>query len=109
MPEHSSDSHTPHAPYLRVLEALTADITAGVIKPGERIPSESELCERHKVARETARRAVRVLRERARCGRSAGRGRTWSVPTSGARATRGVLEGAHPSDIRGGTGVPEPL
>lgn len=49
---------------MRVLEALTADIKAGVIKPGERIPSESELCERHGVARETARRAVRVLRER---------------------------------------------
>ncbi|MGW8450476.1 GntR family transcriptional regulator [Streptomyces niveus] len=49
---------------MRVLDVLTADIRAGVIKPGERIPSESELCERHKVARETARRAVRVLRER---------------------------------------------
>ncbi|MGW2515049.1 GntR family transcriptional regulator [Streptomyces scopuliridis] len=44
--------------------ALTADIEAGRIKPGERIPSESELCERHGVARETVRRAVRVLRER---------------------------------------------
>ncbi|WP_405821209.1 GntR family transcriptional regulator [Streptomyces sp. NBC_00838] len=43
---------------------LAADIKAGVIKPGERIPSEWELCERQKVARETARRAVRVLRER---------------------------------------------
>ncbi|WP_405796625.1 winged helix-turn-helix domain-containing protein [Streptomyces sp. NBC_01506] len=49
---------------MRVLDALTADIKAGRIGPGERIPSESELCERHKVARETARRAVRVLRER---------------------------------------------
>ncbi|MFE2034335.1 GntR family transcriptional regulator [Streptomyces scopuliridis] len=43
---------------------MTADIEAGRIKPGERIPSESELCERHGVARETVRRAVRVLRER---------------------------------------------
>ncbi|GGR71173.1 hypothetical protein GCM10010252_06820 [Streptomyces aureoverticillatus] len=64
MPESPSDSHAPYAPYMRVLDALSADIRAGRIKPGERIPSESELCERHKVARETARRAVRVLRER---------------------------------------------
>ncbi|MEU9745843.1 GntR family transcriptional regulator [Streptomyces niveus] len=106
MPEHSSDPHTPHA---RVLDALTAGIKAGIIKPGERIPSESELCERHKVARETARRAVRVLRERARCGQSGGRARSWSVPPSGARTARSALEGVHPSDIRGGTGVPEPL
>lgn len=64
MPEHSPDAHTPHAPYMRVLDAITADIKAGTLRPGERIPSESELCERFKVARETARRAVRVLRER---------------------------------------------
>ncbi|MFI9261151.1 GntR family transcriptional regulator [Streptomyces sioyaensis] len=64
MPESPSHPPSARAPYMRVLEALTADIKAGVIKPGERIPSESELCERFKVARETARRAVRVLRER---------------------------------------------
>ncbi|MDH2393360.1 winged helix-turn-helix domain-containing protein [Streptomyces sp. HNM0663] len=64
MPERSPDPHTPRAPYMRVLDALTADIRAGKFAPGERIPSEAELCERHKVARETARRAVRVLRER---------------------------------------------
>ncbi|MGW6061724.1 MULTISPECIES: GntR family transcriptional regulator [unclassified Streptomyces] len=74
MPEHSPDPHAPHAPYMRVLDALTADIKAGKIKPGEKIPSESELCERHKVARETARRAVRVLRERGKVRTEWGRG-----------------------------------
>lgn len=64
MPEHSPDPNAPHAPYMRVLDALTADIKAGKLGPGDRIPSEADLCERHKVARETARRAVRVLRER---------------------------------------------
>ncbi|MFJ3847355.1 GntR family transcriptional regulator [Streptomyces albidoflavus] len=64
MPEPSSDARTPHAPYMRVLEALTADIETKKLGPGARIPSEAELCKRHKVARETARRAVRVLRER---------------------------------------------
>ncbi|AYV25559.1 putative HTH-type transcriptional regulator YurK [Streptomyces sp. ADI95-16] len=64
MPEHSPDPHTPYAPYMRVLDALTADIKAGRLGPGDRIPSEADLCERHQVARETARRAVKVLRER---------------------------------------------
>ncbi|MFF1377524.1 GntR family transcriptional regulator [Streptomyces sp. NPDC058308] len=49
---------------MRVLDALSSDIRERRIKAGERIPSESELCERFGVARETARRAVRVLRER---------------------------------------------
>ncbi|MFJ2407135.1 GntR family transcriptional regulator [Streptomyces xanthochromogenes] len=64
MPENSSDPNAPYAPYMRVLDGLTADIKAGTYGPGERIPSEAELCARFKVARETARRAVRVLRER---------------------------------------------
>lgn len=47
---------------MRVLDALVEEIKGK--EPGDPIPSEAELCERHKVARETARRAVRVLRER---------------------------------------------
>ena len=60
----SESPHAPYAPYMRVLDALSADIKAGVLKPGDRLPSEAELCEKHHVARETVRRAVRVLRER---------------------------------------------
>ncbi|BCM69006.1 MULTISPECIES: GntR family transcriptional regulator [Streptomyces] len=62
MPERSSVPHTPRAPYQRVLDALLEEIKGK--RPGDPIPSEAELCERHKVARETVRRAVRVLRER---------------------------------------------
>ncbi|MBC9714527.1 winged helix-turn-helix transcriptional regulator [Streptomyces sp. TRM66268-LWL] len=47
---------------MRVVDALIDEIKSK--KPGDPISSEAELCERHKVARETARRAVRVLRER---------------------------------------------
>jgi GntR family transcriptional regulator len=63
MPQ-SPDRRTPYAPYMRVLDALAEEIRAGRIGPGERVPSEAELCERFKVARETARRAVKELRER---------------------------------------------
>lgn len=54
----------PHAPYMTVLDALAAEIKAGKIKPGEKIPSEADLVQRFGVARMTARRAVGVLRER---------------------------------------------
>ena len=64
MSEHSSDTDAPYAPYMRVRDALAADIKSGTLAPGDRLPSEAELCERFKVARETARRAVRELRER---------------------------------------------
>ncbi|WEV25655.1 winged helix-turn-helix domain-containing protein [Streptomyces sp. 71268] len=64
MVENSPDPHASRAPYLRVLEAVAADIREGRLQPGARIPSEAQLCEMHGVARETARRAVRVLRER---------------------------------------------
>ncbi|MGW4158845.1 GntR family transcriptional regulator [Streptomyces sp. NPDC004788] len=47
---------------MRVLDALLDEIKGK--KPGDPISSEAELCARHKVARETARRAVRVVRER---------------------------------------------
>jgi len=56
--------HTPYAPYMRVLDALVAEIQNGTYGPGDRIPSDAELCERFGVARMTARRAVGVLRER---------------------------------------------
>ncbi|QRX90297.1 GntR family transcriptional regulator [Streptomyces noursei] len=49
---------------MRVLDALTTDIRGGRYKPGDRIPSEPELCDRFNAARETVRRAVRVPRER---------------------------------------------
>ncbi|MFM9445037.1 GntR family transcriptional regulator [Streptomyces acidiscabies] len=64
MPERPQQPYTPRAPYLRVLDALAAEIQNGTYGPGDRIPSDAELSERFGVARMTARRAVGVLRER---------------------------------------------
>ncbi|MEU3350279.1 GntR family transcriptional regulator [Streptomyces sp. NPDC037389] len=64
MPERPSDPHSPRAPYMRVLDALAAEIEAGKYEPGAKLPSEPELVERFGVARMTARRALRELRER---------------------------------------------
>ncbi|MEU8972610.1 winged helix-turn-helix domain-containing protein [Streptomyces monashensis] len=62
MPELPKNPTGPRAPYMDVLDALTEEIKGK--RPGDAISSEAELCERHGVARETARRAVRILRER---------------------------------------------
>ncbi|MER8256740.1 winged helix-turn-helix domain-containing protein [Streptomyces albidoflavus] len=78
---------------MRVLDALTADIKSGKLGPGDRIPSESELCGRHKVARETARRAVRVLRERNMVRTEWGRG-TFVVDPTGPEAESDPQGGA---------------
>jgi GntR family transcriptional regulator len=61
MPETPSEPYRPRAPYMRVRDALIADLEAGTYGPGDRIPSESELCATHGVAPMTARRAVREL------------------------------------------------
>ena len=62
MPHRPEKPYVPRAPYMDVLDALTAEIKGKA--PGDPISSEAELCERHGVARETARRAVRILRDR---------------------------------------------
>lgn len=74
MPEQPQNPHVPHAPYMTVLDALAAEIKAGKLKPGEKIPSDAELVERFGVARMTARRAVAVLRERGLVRTEWGRG-----------------------------------
>ncbi|MFJ2113555.1 GntR family transcriptional regulator [Streptomyces sp. NPDC087850] len=74
MPEQPQNPHAPHAPYMTVLDALAAEIKAGKIRPGEKIPSDAELVQRFGVARMTARRAVGVLRERGLVRTEWGRG-----------------------------------
>ncbi|WP_405648620.1 GntR family transcriptional regulator [Streptomyces uncialis] len=59
---------------MRVRDALIADIEAGKYGPGDRIPSESELCATHGVAPMTARRAVRDLQARGMVYTEWGRG-----------------------------------
>ncbi|MET9954551.1 winged helix-turn-helix domain-containing protein [Streptomyces sp. NPDC006339] len=59
MPETPSG---PRAPYMDVLDALMEEIKGK--SPGDPISSESELCERHGVARMTVRRAIGIARER---------------------------------------------
>ncbi|MFK0289925.1 winged helix-turn-helix domain-containing protein [Streptomyces sp. NPDC090442] len=42
---------------------IIADIESGALAPGRRVPTESNLMQRYGVARDTARRVMRYLRE----------------------------------------------
>lgn len=56
------DRHADRALYLQLADVLRHDITEARLKPGERLPSEAELIQRHNVSRGTVREAVGVLR-----------------------------------------------
>jgi GntR family transcriptional regulator len=51
-------------PYLQVADILAERIRSGQYPRDSRIPTESELTEEFEIGRNTARRAVEVLRER---------------------------------------------
>jgi GntR family transcriptional regulator len=57
------DPTGPVAPYRQLAEILAGRIRSGQYKPGQRIPTESDLVEEFELARSTVRRAVGVLRE----------------------------------------------
>jgi DNA-binding GntR family transcriptional regulator len=65
--------------YVQVAADIEADIDAGRLAPGARLPSEIELGQQYGVARMTARRAVELLRERGRVVTLTGRG-TYVTP-----------------------------
>jgi DNA-binding GntR family transcriptional regulator len=53
----------PHAPYMLIVCALAATIKSGELKPGDRVPSVTELVETYSVSLSTARRALAKLKE----------------------------------------------
>jgi DNA-binding GntR family transcriptional regulator len=55
------DAATPV--YQQLANILRARISAGELPPGRALPSETSLTQEHGIARETARKAVRVLRD----------------------------------------------
>ncbi|WUX46563.1 GntR family transcriptional regulator [Streptomyces sp. NBC_01435] len=60
MTANTRDSGKPR--YLQIAEDLAQQIKAGVLGPGEKVPSESVLMDRYMVSQGTARRAVAELR-----------------------------------------------
>lgn len=60
--------------YRQVKSLITEDLRAGIWKPGEMIPSESELATRHGVSQGTVRRAIEELASENLLSRQQGRG-----------------------------------
>ena len=53
----------PHAPYMLIVYALVEKIKSGELKPGDRVPSVTDLVGTYNVSYSTARRALAKLKE----------------------------------------------
>lgn len=112
--------------YKQIAAALRADITAGRIPPGQRLPSETFLQQQYGVARLTARAAVDVLRAEGLAELHRGRGvivrdrpeRAQLIPPAGAvvisrmptpeeRAEYGIGEGVPVLTVEAADGTVE--
>jgi len=60
--------------YKRIYSDLLEKINSGILKPGERLPSEMELCGIYNVSRITSKRALELLAEQGYIFRSPGKG-----------------------------------
>ncbi len=58
-----ADQRNRLPPYKKIAADIRAEIQAGRLKPGEQVPSVTQLCDRYSVTRNTAIRALRVLRD----------------------------------------------
>jgi GntR family transcriptional regulator len=53
----------PHAPYMLIVYVLAEKIKSGELKPGDRVPSVTELAGTYNVSHSTARRALAKLKD----------------------------------------------
>ena len=68
------DRSSPVPFYFQLAELLEHEIAQGLLKPGERLPSEPELCEAHDLSRTTIRQALGRLEQRGLIERRKGQG-----------------------------------
>ena len=60
--------------YVQLVNILHGQIASGLFRPGERLPSESQLCRRYEVSPMTVRRAINILLEQGLVSTTQGRG-----------------------------------
>ena len=79
LPPVEVDRSSSVAPYLQVAAQLTAAIRAGVYEPGSRLPSAEDIAQETGIARLTARKVLKRLRDERWAFVSAGMG-TYVAP-----------------------------
>ena len=60
--------------YVQLVNILHGQIASGLFRPGERLPSESQLCRRYQVSPMTVRRAINILLQQGLVSTTQGRG-----------------------------------
>ncbi len=68
------DRNSYEPAYAQLVRILLGQIAAGVYRPGDRLPSEAQLCERYSVSPMTVRRVVNILASRGVVVAEQGRG-----------------------------------
>lgn len=98
MTDGTSIERRPGAPlYVQLKRSITEAIDDGTLVPGDRLPSEAELCERHGLSRTTVRQALAELETEGTLRREQGRGTfvAEAAPSSGfLQSTGGFFEEA---------------
>jgi GntR family transcriptional regulator len=83
------DRNSYEPAYAQLVRILLGQIAAGVFRPGDRLPSEAQLCERYGVSPMTVRRVVNILADRGVVIAEQGRG-TFVKPLELSTATFGL-------------------
>lgn len=86
-PKINRDSFEP--PYFQLVAILRRQIATGRLRPGDRLPSEAQLCELYEVSPMTVRRAINILLDEGLATASRGRG-TFVKPLVLGAATFGL-------------------
>lgn len=68
------DRNSYEPAYAQLVHILRRQIAAGIFHPGDRLPSESQLCQRYQVSPMTVRRAINILADQGVVSTSQGRG-----------------------------------
>lgn len=68
------DRNSYEPAYAQLVRILTAQIATGVFRPGDRLPSEAQLCERYSVSPMTVRRVINILTDQGVVTTEQGRG-----------------------------------
>ncbi len=85
----SIDRNSFEPPYHQLAQILRQQIATGELRPGDRVPSEVQLCERYEVSPMTVRRAINILLDEGLVTATRGRG-TFVRPLDLGSATFGL-------------------